>query len=104
MTTYEEILIIANQLANEGRKPSVALVKTKLSQAVPLPELIRVLKNWQHQPEYVTAKSTTVTRNKKAQIKGENEVQKLIEQAIAPLKLEIAELKAQIAQLIENKD
>ena len=53
MTIIDEILICANQLANAGKKPTVALVKAKLSQPVPLATLITTLKNWQHQPEFI---------------------------------------------------
>jgi hypothetical protein len=52
MNSTEEILVIANELANEGKKPSVALIKTRLTQTIPLPTIISVLKNWQHQPNY----------------------------------------------------
>ncbi|WP_019025946.1 hypothetical protein [Colwellia piezophila] len=55
MNLTNEILICANQLANAGKKPTVALVKAKLSQRVPLPQLISALKNWQHQPDFITA-------------------------------------------------
>jgi hypothetical protein len=44
MTIIDEISICANQLANAGKKPTVALVKAKLRQAVPLPTLISTLK------------------------------------------------------------
>jgi len=54
MTLHDEILISANQLANAGKKPTVALVKAKLSQQAPLAILINTLKNWQHQPDFIT--------------------------------------------------
>jgi len=37
MSVSDEILIIANKIANQGKKPSIALIKTKLSTSVPLP-------------------------------------------------------------------
>jgi hypothetical protein len=54
MTIIDEILICANQLANAGKKPTVALVKAKLSQPAPLPTLITTLKSWQHQPDFIS--------------------------------------------------
>jgi hypothetical protein len=53
MTIFDEILISANQLANEGTKPTVALIKGKLSQRVPLPTIIQTLKSWQHDPLFI---------------------------------------------------
>ena len=53
MTIIDEILISANQLANAGKKPTVALVKAKLSQKAPLATVITTLKNWQHQPDFI---------------------------------------------------
>ena len=58
MTITDEILICANKLANAGTKPTVALVKAKLSQHAPLPTLINTLRNWQHQPDFITPIST----------------------------------------------
>ena len=56
MTASEEILTIANKIANTGKLPSVALVKGRLTQKVPLPVIISTLKAWQHEPEYITAR------------------------------------------------
>ena len=57
MTISDEISIIANQLANQGRTPTVALIKGKLSQPTPLPRIISVLKSWQHEPDFIKAKN-----------------------------------------------
>jgi len=54
MTVNDEISIVANQIANEGNKPTVALIKTKLNKKVPLPVIISVLKTWQHEPSFIT--------------------------------------------------
>ncbi|WP_057831990.1 hypothetical protein [Colwellia sp. TT2012] len=66
MTIIDEILICANQLANAGKKPTVALVKAKLSQRTPLATLITTLKNWQHQADF-----TTPLSDKNQQVKQE---------------------------------
>lgn len=102
MTTNDEILTVANQLANQGKKPSVALVKTRLSQPTPLPQIISVLKTWQHDPEF-----TQVDKLEQPNI-NENDDQnthlkQLIAEAIKPLEIEIAELKTLIKQLIDSR-
>ena len=70
MTITDEIIIIANQLANQGKKPTVALIKTKLTKAVPLPTIITTLKGWSHEPELTTfnkSETNNIPQNKKIQ-------------------------------------
>lgn len=98
MTINEEILAIANQLANQGHKPTVARIKTKLSQSVPLPKIIAVLKTWQHDPDFTTVKLTN-TEQKHQNTAQNQDIKVLIEQAIQPLKEEIQELKNMIKAL-----
>ncbi|WP_206484187.1 hypothetical protein [Thalassotalea sp. G2M2-11] len=104
MTIKDEILIAANQLANQGQKPTVALIKTKLSQSIPLPQIIGVLKSWQHQPDFTALEkdAKTVVKQGHDKTPSEQEVQQQIEQAILPLKAEINELKALIQQLLDK--
>ena len=46
----QEIIRIANELAAKGIAPSTAMVKARLSQAVPMAELLKVLSQWKQQP------------------------------------------------------
>jgi len=102
MTITDEIIIIANQLANQGKKPTVALIKTKLTKAVPLPTIITTLKGWVHDPELITHQSSEPIHNlpKKKTIMLDTQVQQAInqavEKAVQPLFEEIAELKASL--------
>ncbi len=86
MTTNEEIITIANKLANEGKKPTVALLKQKLTTKVPLPTLIATLKTWQHEPERVNLsqveRPTEAAEKEQAQAITSAE----LETALAPLK------------------
>ena len=117
MTITEEILICANQLANAGKKPSVALVKAKLSQRAPLAVLISTLKNWQHQPEFIAStclegsqviqeQSTDTTANLLTLLLENGAVNKLIKQSIdeelTGMKKEISEMKLLINDLSEQ--
>ncbi len=110
MTISEEIIAIANMLADQGKKPSVALIKTRLSQTVPLPTIITVLKSWQHQPnkqatEQQKNSMIMAKENKQQLTSGEalnkQELEQIIAQALLPLQAELAELKQQI-QAIKN--
>jgi hypothetical protein len=103
MTISDEISIIANQLANQGRTPTVALIKGKLSQPTPLPRIISVLKSWQHEPDFVKTKNNITTHNEQKITAPENEeLSTLIAQAILPLQQEIAEVKALLEQLLSK--
>ncbi|WP_265421697.1 DNA-binding protein [Aeromonas salmonicida] len=47
----QEIIRIANELAAKGITPSTAMVKARLSQPVPMAELLKVLSQWKQQPQ-----------------------------------------------------
>jgi hypothetical protein len=105
MTISDEISIIANKLANEGKTPTVALVKAKMRSKAPLPQIIQTLKNWQHDANFTSLTNEqaaqplneqTITINKK-------ELSALIQQELAPLKQEIAQLKLKLEQLSANQ-
>ncbi len=117
MTITDEILSCANQIANGGKKPSVALVKAKLSQPVPLPTIIATLKNWQHEPEFTTSELKEELGNKDQDTSQSNTelvksllnndaVKSMIEQSLAKelkqLKVELAEMKLQIEDLTKQ--
>jgi hypothetical protein len=101
MTINDEILAIANQLANQGKKPTVALIKTKIAKQVPLPQIISVLKTWQHDPEFIEITSSNELIANKI-TSSDNEISTLINQEIQPLKDEIQALKLLIKQLIDK--
>ena len=98
MTINDEILAIANQIANQGNKPTVARVKTKLTQPVALPKIISVLKTWQHDPDFTAVKLTNTEQNQEPVGKNE-EIMALIDKAIQPLKEEIQELKNMLKEM-----
>lgn len=103
MTIIEEIIAIANTLADQGKKPSVALIKTKLSQPAPLPTIINVLKNWQHQPNSQDQKTPANQDNNNLSTTldtlNEKVLEQIIAQALQPLKAELAEIKKQIQEI-----
>ncbi len=104
MTINDEILILANKIANKGNKPTVALIKTKLSKKVPLPVLISTLKGWQHDPSFTKLPQEKIKTNKPddSRIKSESFEQDLhVELAI--MKNEILELKQLVKQLIKQQ-
>ncbi len=115
MTIIDEISICANQLANAGKKPTVALVKAKLRQAVPLPTLISTLKTWQHEPDFIT--SNISQTNQVEPQKGTDDsmlinsivnnaaikayIEDIVSAQLVDIKTELAELKNNLADKLK---
>ena len=55
----QEIIRIANELAAKGISPSTAMVKARLSQPVPMAELLKVLSQWKQQPQPTESSAAT---------------------------------------------
>ncbi|PJG60542.1 hypothetical protein [Aeromonas cavernicola] len=49
-TPNQEIIRIANELAAKGISPTTAMIKARLSQPVPMAELLKALSQWKQQP------------------------------------------------------
>ena len=100
MSIPEEILTIANKIANQGKKPTIALIKTKLTSKVALPIIISTLKTWQHDPDFISLKQEQpIKSTKNASIDNTDRLFEEIEAALVPFKQEIAELKLEISQI-----
>ena len=108
MTITDEITIIANQLANQGKKPTVALVKTRLKIPAPLPTIISVLRNWKHDPKLIemAIEPNDAKTEKKHLTSISSEIEKAVSQALQPIQAELLELRALVNKLNkqQNKD
>lgn len=92
----QHIYDAANQLAREGKKPSVALIKSRLTKPSSMRDIIEVLKVWQFDPNSpVTTKSTSNA----VQAVPQQDTQQQIVTAIAPLQHEITSLNNEVSQL-----
>jgi len=101
MNINEEILVIANKLADEGKKPTVALIKTQLSHPVPLPKIISILKTWQHQPNYTAKKSVSphlASNDDDKIVLSTAQFKQLLQQAIQPLEEELKTIKRLLSE------
>lgn len=102
MSNYKHITVIANQLANEGKKPTVALIKKHLPIKAPLPEIISVLKSWEHNPEDIHLdENSSPAAEEKQTDQLPSDLESLLEAKISPLRAEIAELKTLINSLVK---
>ncbi|WP_448549301.1 hypothetical protein [Thalassotalea fusca] len=98
MTINDQIIAIANQIANEGQQPTIAKIKTRLRNKVPLPQIITVLKTWQHDPNFTNA-NISLDESEKEDETLSPQIAQMIQQAITPLSEEILVLREQISSL-----
>ncbi|MDX2368587.1 MAG: hypothetical protein QNK36_09340 [Colwellia sp.] len=104
MTINDEILILANQLANAGKKPTVAMIKAKLNKKVPLPVIISTLKVWQHEPSFISKPEVKYDMTEVTNTVAETDnFRQNLNDELAQMKQEIIELKQLVKQLIEQK-
>ncbi|MGL4206235.1 MAG: DNA-binding protein [Aeromonadaceae bacterium] len=91
----ETIMQIASQLQAEGKTPSVALVKSRLSEPKPIPEIISGLQRWRNQqagtaPSHEASVEPTPTAP---------EMPAELAYWLTPMQQEIQQLKREVAQL-----
>jgi hypothetical protein len=101
----QHIVDAANRVALEGKQPSVALIKSQLTEPAGLRDIIETLKTWQFDPHTKVAEKQPTTVITATATETETTAA-LIATAIAavreeftPLHQEVAELKAEIATL-----
>jgi hypothetical protein len=102
----DRIILIAQQLAKEGKTPNTALIKARLPKNTPLPAIIQGLKLWQDDPnkQINTPTEPALTGATNEQVVGSIDeiINSKIAQAISPLQAEITLLKAQIETLTNS--
>lgn len=84
-----DIHLICNQLKQQGKTPSVALIKARLSSPMPLPQVIQAFKAWQQNPD--AENSVTPEVNEQSQLSLEQRVEQL-EQHVLTLSQQLAQL------------
>ena len=81
----QEIITICQQLHSEGKTPSVALIKSRLSGPVSMPIIISAIKSWKNNPKQQV--TDTLTRPKENHPTLEDRVAKLEDQVNDLLKV-----------------
>lgn len=87
-----EIIAICQQLSREGKEPSVALIKARLSRPVAMPTVIGALKQWRATPDIKIEKASSEQEISSAPAQS-------LEQRVDALENEVKELKQIIAKL-----
>lgn len=85
-----EIISVCQQIAQEGKEPSVALIKARLINKQPLPTIVAGLKQWRANPNAIIEQSAKEPVDQDALP---------LEQRVAKLEAEVMELKSMIKQL-----
>ena len=101
--SLQHIVDAANQLALEGKKPSMALIKSRLVQPATMRDIIETLKKWLFDPNAIVPPKSTPTSTS-ADVADPTAVLiataiASVREEIAPLRQEMNELKAEIAAL-----
>ncbi|WP_087023539.1 hypothetical protein [Thaumasiovibrio subtropicus] len=76
-------------LINDGKEPTTALIKSRLSQPVPMPVIISALQSWK--------------RTKKVPGYTQIQPEQTLEQRVAALEEQVKNLTEQLNQLASNK-
>ena len=115
----ENIILVAQKLAKEGKTPTTALVKSRLPKNTPLAAIMQGLKLWKESPDQVISnpQKETAINNENTLVTGGVDaiINSLIDSKInattAPLleninqlNEEIARLKSDVSQLQEKLD
>lgn len=97
----DHIIVIAQQIAKEGKVPTTALVKARLPKNVPLPTIIQGLKIWASNPDKVIDTPTAITPDKDEEKtkSADTLIDAKIAQAISPLIKQIDMLTKQLVDL-----
>ena len=102
----DRIILIAQQIAKEGKTPNTAMLKARLPKNVPLPAIIQGLKLWQENPnkEIDTPTEPALIANARTE-SGSFDIllEAKIAEMLSPLKDEIEQLKAELKLLKESK-
>jgi len=103
--SMDRIILIAQQIAKEGKIPNTAMIKARLPKNVPLPAIIQGLKLWQENPnkEIDSPTEPALIANEKTEIGSFDALlEAKITALLTPLKDEITQLKAEIQKLKES--
>ncbi|RTR39238.1 hypothetical protein EKG38_10005 [Shewanella canadensis] len=96
MSPLEQVLAAAKSIATSGKTPSLALIKTKLGNSVPMPILIQGLQQYKSMSQDLIDQLPEIhVTQEKAKPKGEYS-------EIAELKKELMQLKAAYKEMNER--
>jgi len=100
--SLQHIVDAANRVAQEGKQPSVALIKSRLTQPASLRDIIETLKTWQFDPmASIPAANAQIANPETADPMTALIAKEIaaVRAEFAPLRQEVIELRAEIVAL-----
>ena len=91
-----DIIQICQTLKQQGKQPSIALIKSRADKGTPMPTLISGLQQWRSDPNIELTQENLDTSSTNKPLTLEERV-KTLEQEVKDLKHEITELKSFIS-------
>lgn len=100
----DRIILIAQQIAKEGKQPNTALIKARLPKNVPLPVIIQGLKIWMNDPDKVVniPAEVSASENLANNTNIDTLIDTKINQAIEPLIKQVELLTQQLIDLTKQ--
>ncbi|GLT17319.1 hypothetical protein GCM10007938_10960 [Vibrio zhanjiangensis] len=87
----EELTKVLRQIQSEGKEPTIALVKSRLNIVVPIPALIKVIKNWKQSKQVPKIEVAAEAHDDKERIAK-------LEKQVADLTTRLKELEEKFAK------
>ena len=115
----EQIILVAQKIAKEGKTPTTALVKSRLPKNTPLAAIIQGLKLWKESPEQEVSEplKEKPVSNDNLPVTGSidslvndliesklNAITEPLNQQIANLNQQLTELKQEVKKIKENNN
>lgn len=93
----EKLLAICAQLAKQGKKPSVGLLKGRAPSSYPLPQIIAAVQYWKANPKLQGVKAENLVLAKDESMASEKATS--LEERVAYLETKVAQLEQQLSKL-----
>lgn len=111
MTPIEQVLTAAKKIYNDGREPTLALIKTKLGNSIPMRELIQGLQQFKSMTEAdkqaipADLAPTSSSNNERTNLSQAEQADRIVqlETALNELKAEFITLKSQFEELQQSQ-
>lgn len=107
MSAINQVLVLAKAIEDEGKQPSLALIKARLTPSLPMPELIKGLQTYktlsEEQKQALSHEQPARITTKKIQKTQEQRLDHL-EQLISQLQTENHSLKKRLEKLEQGSN
>ncbi|WP_252732056.1 hypothetical protein [Paraglaciecola arctica] len=95
MSNIEYIVNLCFDISEQGKTPSVALIKNMSQRTLAIPEVIKGLQNWKS-----SASNRPLTKNK--QVLTETKTEQTLQQRVTTLETQIALIMQQLANMSDK--